>query len=71
MKPVELFSRAIKNSSRGGGIVLDPFLGSGTAIIACEQLGRTGWGIELDPGYVGVSLQRFYDVTGIEPVLTN
>ena len=43
MKPVELVERAIRNSSRPGDIVLDPFGGSGTTLIAAEKTGRIGW----------------------------
>ena len=46
MKPVALFAKAIKNSTKSGETVLDPFLGSGTTLIACEQLGRTCYGME-------------------------
>lgn len=66
-KPVELALRAIANHN--ADIVLDCFLGSGTTLIACENLSRQCRGIEIDPGYVAVTLQRFFDHTGIEPVL--
>jgi len=69
MKPVELFARAINNSSRPGETVYDPFLGSGTTLIACEQLGRKCRAIEISPGYVAVALQRWADATGKEPKL--
>lgn len=62
MKPVELFARAIKNSSQEDEIVFDPFLGSGTTIIAAAQSGRVGYGIEIDPCYVAVTLQRLADM---------
>jgi DNA modification methylase len=58
MKPVELVTRAVENSSRHGEIVLDMFLGSGTTLVACEQAGRVGRGVELDPGYFSVCLER-------------
>jgi DNA modification methylase len=44
------------------GDVCDPFLGSGTTIVACEQLGRVGYGMEIVPAYVAVSLQRLHDM---------
>lgn len=69
--PVELPERAIENSSRKGNLVYDPFVGSGTTIIACERLGRRCRAVELDPGYAAVALQRYYDMTKIEPVLVN
>lgn len=68
-KPVELPEKAIKNSSHLGDLVCDPFLGSGTTLIACEQLGRILRGIEIDPGYVAVCLQRFQDAFNITPEL--
>ena len=61
MKPVELVERAIRNSSRPGDIVLDPFGGSGTTLIAAEKTGRIGWLIELDPKYVDVIVRRWQD----------
>jgi DNA modification methylase len=66
MKPVELVERAIRNSSRPGDIVLDPFGGSGTTMIAAEKSGRVGWLIELDPKYVDVIVRRWQDWTGQE-----
>ncbi len=64
MKPVELVERAIKNSSKTQDIVLDPFGGSGTTMIAAENLGRSARLIELDPKYVDVIVQRWQDHTG-------
>ncbi len=58
MKPVELFARAIRNSSLADEIVYDPFLGSGTTLVAAEQLGRICYGAEIAPGYMGVILER-------------
>ena len=66
MKPVELVERAIRNSSRPGDIVLDPFGGSGTTLIAAEKSGRIGWLIELDPNYVDVIVRRWQDWSGQE-----
>jgi len=54
--------------SRIGGLVCDPFLGSGTTLIACERLQRQGFGIELSPGYVAVTLERLAGM-GLEPKL--
>lgn len=50
---------------RSGGIVLDPFLGSGTTIIAAERTGRICYGIELDPAYVDVVIRRWQNFTGL------
>ena len=66
MKPVELVERAIRNSTRPGDIVLDPFGGSGTTLIAAEKSGRIGWLIELDPKYVDVIVRRWQDWSGQE-----
>ena len=66
MKPVELVERAIRNSSRPGDIVLDPFGGSGTTLIAAEKTGRIGWLLELDPKYVDVIVRRWQDWSGQE-----
>ena len=64
MKPVALFGAQITNSSRDGDIVLDPFGGSGTTMVACEQLGRRAYLMELDPRYCDVILSRWEKLTG-------
>ena len=64
MKPVELVERAIRNSSRPGDRVLDPFGGSGTTLIAAEKSGRVARLMELDPRYVDVIVRRWQDWTG-------
>ena len=64
MKPVELVERAIRNSSRLGNSVMDPFGGSGTTLIAAEKTGRIARLIELDPKYVDVIVRRWQDWTG-------
>jgi DNA modification methylase len=69
-KPIGLFSRMIANSSRTGEIVYDPFSGSGTAILAAQQLGRVGYGVEIDPGYVAVTLERL-SMLGLNPELVS
>ena len=63
MKPVELVERAVKNSSKTQDIVLDPFGGSGTTLIACEKLGRQCRIVELDPKYVDVIVARWEEFT--------
>ena len=70
-KPIELCSRAIKSSSREGEIVLDVFGGSGSTLIACEQLDRTCYMMELDPKYVDVIIKRWETFTGKKAVLIN
>lgn len=64
MKPIALIERGIANSSTPGGRVLDPFLGSGTTLIACERLGRRCLGLELEPKYVQVAIERWQQYTG-------
>ncbi len=64
MKPVALVERAINNSSKRGGVVLDLFGGSGTTLIACEKTGRTGRMMELDPKYADVIIRRWQEYTG-------
>ncbi len=64
MKPVELVERAIRNSSRPGDVVLDPFGGSGTTLIAAEKSGRHARLIELDPKYVDVIVRRWQEFSG-------
>lgn len=66
MKPVSLVARAVINSTKEGEIVYDPFLGSGTTIIACEQSNRTCYGIELDPKYCDVIRKRYAKFIGKE-----
>lgn len=66
-KPVALGERAIGNHSCT--LIADPFLGSGSTLIACEKLGRTCYGMEIDPLYVGVILDRYSQFTGKEPTL--
>jgi len=66
MKPVELVARAVQNSSRADEIVYDPFLGSGTTMVAAEQLGRICYGMEIEPKYVAVILERLVGM-GLEP----
>lgn len=64
MKPVRLFGYLIANSSQNNDIVLDNFGGSGTTLIACEQLGRKARLIEIDPHYCDVIIARWEKYTG-------
>lgn len=64
VKPVAMFADAIKDCSRRGGIILDPFGGSGTTMIAAEKTGRKARLIELDPLYCDVAIHRWQDFTG-------
>jgi DNA modification methylase len=81
MKPVALIERAIKNSSKLGDIVLDPFCGSGTTLIAAEHLNsgphstalngknRKAFLIEIEPQYVDITIQRWQNLTGKQAIL--
>ena len=64
MKPIRLIGRLVKNSSRPGEKVLDLFGGSGSTLVACEQLGRTCYINELDPRYADVIIDRYEELTG-------
>lgn len=68
MKPVGLFRYLIENSSKAGDIVFDSFGGSGTTIIACEETGRRGRAMELDPRYCDVIVRRWQQMTGLDAV---
>ena len=63
-KPVECMARPIRNHGGKGDDVYDPFLGSGTTLIACEQLGRTCYGMEISPQYCQVIIDRWEKLTG-------
>ncbi len=69
VKPVGMVVDAIKDTSRRGEIVLDVFLGSGTTLIAAERAGRRFRGMEIDPLYVDIAIERWAAMTGEEPVL--
>ena len=69
MKPVALFAYLIGNSCTQGDIVLDPFGGSGTTLIAAEQTGRTASLIELDPDYCDVIVKRYETFAGAKAEL--
>lgn len=63
-KPVALFSDLIENSTDPGDLVFDPFLGSGTSILACEKTGRRCVGIDVEPKWCDVSIRRWEELTG-------
>ena len=64
MKPVALLSYLMGNSTAPQGLAYDPFLGSGTTLIAAEQLGRTCYGMEISPAYCDVIVKRWETLTG-------
>lgn len=64
MKPVQLFAYLMENSSKPEDIVLDSFCGSGTTLIACEQMGRAARVLELDPKYCDVIVERYINLVG-------
>ena len=66
-KPVELVRKLIENSTRRGQIVLDPFAGSGSTLVASELSGRRCYSMEIDPRYCDVVVARFEALTGISP----
>jgi len=68
-KPVELMRKSILNHTRPGELVYDPFLGSGTTLAAAEVTGRACYGLELDPKYVDVVIQRWQGLSGKKATL--
>jgi DNA modification methylase len=68
VKPVQMLADAILDCSNRGGVVLDPFLGSGSTLMACERTGRHGRGIEIDPLYVDTAIRRWQKYTGDQAV---
>lgn len=69
VKPVAMVADAIKDVTKRGQIVLDAFLGSGTTLIACQRAGRVCRGIEIDPAYVDIAIERWELMTGQKAVL--
>ena len=71
MKPIELIANALENSTKENDCVLDVFGGSGSTLIACEQLNRKCYMCELDPHYIDVIINRWEQFTGEKAVLIN
>jgi DNA modification methylase len=70
-KPIELFARPMRNHTRPGEICYEPFSGSGSQLVAAENMQRLCYANEIEPAFVAVALQRMVDAFGIEPRLTN
>ena len=70
-KPVELITYALINSSKTEDIVLDPFLGSGSTLIGSEKMNRCCYGMELDPLYMDVIVERYCQFTGNREIYLN
>lgn len=70
VKPVAMVADAIRDCSHRKGIVLDPFAGSGTTLVAAERTGRRGYGIEIDPHYCDVIIRRLAKLCGLTAILT-
>lgn len=70
-KPVELLVKPISHASKTDDIVMDLFLGSGSTLIASEKTGRICYGMELDPKYIDVIVQRYVDYTGVTEIKKN
>ena len=68
-KPVELMRRPLLNHTSHGDLVYDPFLGSGSTLIAAEDMGRVCYGMEIDPVYVDVIVERWQKLTGKQAIL--
>ena len=71
MKPAALVAEALRDCSRRGDIVLDPFIGFGTTIMAAERIGRRGYGIEIDPTYVDAAVRRWQAFSKRDAVLVD
>jgi len=68
MKPVDLVARCLKNSTKRGDLVFEPFSGSGSTLVACQQLGRVCRAVEIDPRYADVTVRRWESLTGLTAV---
>ena len=70
-KPVQMITKGILNSSMGENIVCDLFLGSGSTLIACEKTNRICYGMEIDPAYISIVLERWEEYTGYDAIRLN
>jgi DNA modification methylase len=71
MKPPRLIRVTLGNSTVRGDVVVDPFAGSGSTMVACEQMGRRAMMIEIEPRFADVILRRYRELTGDEPALVD
>lgn len=71
MKPLELIAKMMANSTLDHDLVIDPFVGSGSTLLAAEQLNRRCYAIDLEPRYCGVTISRWQNLTGQKAVLLN
>jgi DNA modification methylase len=71
VKPVALIADAMRDCSKRGSIILDAFAGSGTTIMAAEQIGRHAFCLEIDPRYADVAIRRWQRVTGKDAKLAS
>jgi DNA modification methylase len=71
VKPVRLVADAILDSTTTAQIVLDPFLGSGTTVLAAERTRRRAYAVELDPQYVDTAIMRWKKMTGLDAIDTS
>jgi DNA modification methylase len=69
VKPIALVADAIRDCSRRGNVVLDPFMGVGTTILAAERIGRRAFGIEIDPLYVDAAIRRWQEIAKRDAIL--
>ncbi len=69
VKPIAMVADALLDCMGKGDIVLDPFLGSGTTLLAAEKVGRIGFGIEYEPAYVDVAIRRWEETTRLQAIL--
>ena len=61
-------ARPVRNNSKPGDLVYDPFMGSGSTLIACEREGRAAYGMEIHPPYVDMAVKRWQDFTGNQAI---
>jgi DNA modification methylase len=71
VKPVAMIADAIKDASKRGEIVFDPFLGSGTTLLAAEKVGRRCFGLEYEPKHIDTAIRRWQQMTGKDAILAS